>query len=383
MHPKGKDTSQMLTKRSTLWTDVVGSMKMRASGPVWIVKPQQMQLWSFELLSRDVGGPWELFFSVKIGEDWIPMSSPSILGSKDASHDQCVEVVVLEGAEERVLVIDTTKHIFQKEPFVNSIGVFSVEMREDLEHYIKKGVTKMAINCILTVARDYTLKLKKESEALSKSKKKKATTFVNRRNQTTTTSSSEKAFTATNVDLSSRPDNEEQGYTQNTKAGSYSHETAQNITPLAAIPGIDTTAPNKQRKKPIVEIIALDDEYVDEVEDEEKFEEEDGDLKQRAKRKNKREATSYEKTKHTKKSKVERMHAEANVIPEREKTARDIKPGQEIDLDAAANDKKIFEDLFGKMYIFGMDFAPRIHVDKLIRGKSTQVINSMNKHFLF
>jgi hypothetical protein len=54
------------------------------------------------------------------------------------------------------------------------------------------------------------------------------------------------------------------------------------------------------------------------------------------------------KTKGTKKPKFERKHADANIIPEKEKMATDIKPGQEIDLDATTNEKIIFEKFLVK-----------------------------------
>jgi hypothetical protein len=69
-------------------------MKARASDLVWLVKPHQMLKWSFELQRRDVGRHLDLSFTVKVGEDWIPMLSPHILGAKDANRDQCIEVVV-------------------------------------------------------------------------------------------------------------------------------------------------------------------------------------------------------------------------------------------------------------------------------------------------
>lgn len=51
---------------------------------------------------------------------------------------------------------------------MNSIIKFLEELKEDLDRYFKKGFAKMAINCILIMKNDYTLKLKKKKDALIK-----------------------------------------------------------------------------------------------------------------------------------------------------------------------------------------------------------------------
>lgn len=97
---------------------------------------------------------------------------------------------------------------------------------------------------------------------------------------------------------------------------------------------------------------------------------EENDLAMRTKRKNEEGHSSGKKRK-SKKSKKEPKEEE--LIPKSEKVAREVKPGESVDLTEAARDHKLFTKVFGPMYVLGMGFVARIPLGQLKRGQPHQV----------
>lgn len=85
------------------------------------------------------------------------MLSPKFLGIRDVMYDQYIEIIIQEGLEDKVLIVDITKYIFENEHFVNSIKKLLEDLKDDLVHYIKKKLQKWKL-FVFFVAKNYNMK---------------------------------------------------------------------------------------------------------------------------------------------------------------------------------------------------------------------------------
>lgn len=168
-------------KKRAMWTDMLGIMSARDSGPVWVVKPSQMREWSFELRRHDMSTPYDLYLTSKAKEDWIQMPGTIVKGAEQEPKSNILELKISEGVEERTLLVDTSRHIFKKEPFAKSIEALGDDERFALIGPLTRGVSKRAILSILGVAEDITENEDREREELNASKKKKATDIMKKK----------------------------------------------------------------------------------------------------------------------------------------------------------------------------------------------------------
>lgn len=88
---------------------------------------------------------------------------------------------IAKGVEVMTLVVDTSKHMFKKEPFAKSIEAFGEAENDALLGPLSKGVSRRAILSNLGVAKDIIVNEDKEREVLTASKKKKATYIMKKK----------------------------------------------------------------------------------------------------------------------------------------------------------------------------------------------------------
>lgn len=103
---------------------------------------------------------------------WIPNPRNPITNAHVGARNR-LDVLVLEGVEERVLSIDCKKHIFHLEPFNGSIASLPAREKEEIERVMPSGISKKVINFVLETLEDINRREAVELEALKKHKRKK------------------------------------------------------------------------------------------------------------------------------------------------------------------------------------------------------------------
>jgi hypothetical protein len=97
-----------------LWTDLVGSLQQGAKGPQWIIRDSHLQKWSLNINKKNKSSGYDLIFTYKVNNSWIPNPGNPITIAHVGARDR-LEVSVMEGVEERILSIDCKKHPFKGE----------------------------------------------------------------------------------------------------------------------------------------------------------------------------------------------------------------------------------------------------------------------------
>lgn len=123
---------------------------------------------------KDTSNPYNLYLTKKVKDEWIQMPHAIIKGASHEPKLSIIELKVLEGVEERTLVVDTNMHVFMKEPFAKSMEAINVDKRVLLMGYLNKGVSKRVIVCILRVTDDLIENENMEREVVNAKKKKQA-----------------------------------------------------------------------------------------------------------------------------------------------------------------------------------------------------------------
>lgn len=370
----------MAQKKRAMWTDMVGVLTTRESGPTWLVKATHLREWSIELHRKDISNPYDLFITEKVNEDWIQMPHAIIKGASQETKSSIIELKVLEGVETRTLVLDTNKHVFNKEPFEKSIQGLNEDDRISLMAFLRNGISKRAIVCILGVAEDLTETENREREKVNASKKKQAVDIMSKK-------SSGEGSSRPSSREAPRPSQSRRSQGERSSGGP--PVVAHNVLPLQSFPAMSqqTSGSNprrvrsqdRQREDENSEQrtgnTSMDvDTLAHEEEQEQMSEDEDLDIARPVKRKTQDEGTSRGRKRAPKKSKKEPKDEE--LIPRSEKVATTVKPGETLDLTEAAKDKEVFVRAYGPIYVLGLDFIVRIPLQQLRRGQSHQVTNT-------
>ena len=107
----------------------------------------------------------------RVEKSWIPNPGNPITVAAIGDRDK-LNILVLEGLEERVLSIDCKRHIYHREPFTQSISTLPQADKEEMERVMTSGVLKKAINFILEALSDINERDVAEREASRRNMKK-------------------------------------------------------------------------------------------------------------------------------------------------------------------------------------------------------------------
>ena len=154
-----------------LWTDLVGALQQGPKGPKWIIKDTHLEKWSIQIYKRYKEAGYMLIFLYKVGNTWIPNPANPITSAHVGAKER-LDVTVTEGVEQRVLSIDCKKHVFDLEPFTNSLATLPSTDKEEIGRIMKSGISRKAINFVLETLEDLNGREAAKYEALRKQKNK-------------------------------------------------------------------------------------------------------------------------------------------------------------------------------------------------------------------
>ena len=309
-----------------MWTDLVGTLAQGSTCPYWVVKDSQLKHWSLQIHQKDRRSPYQLIFVYRIEKSWIPNPGNPISIAAVGSRDR-LDVSVLEGLEERVLSIDSKKHTFHLEPFIESISSLPSKDKEDIERVIGSGASKKAINFILETIGDMNAKMDAEQEAASKKKKKHAETVLQSR---------------THDGGSSKPRKPTKGPPK---------------------PGEGDARGTQEAVKKTTDIVAS-------------TQTEDKTPPAKKQTATKGAASPHKKTKQTK---AKARDDETPLVLTATEKGRVITHGEEPSLEEAAQDRKKFIQLFGHLYPFGVEAVFHVNIKKMTGAKAYQVTRPLDE----
>lgn len=93
-----------------------------------------------------------MYITKRVKDEWNQTPHENIKGILQEPKSSIIKFKVLEGVDERIMVVDTNKHVFKKEPFAKYIEAINEDKRVSHMGYMNRGYSKKAIVCILGVA---------------------------------------------------------------------------------------------------------------------------------------------------------------------------------------------------------------------------------------
>ena len=259
-------------------------------------------------------------------KSWIPnLGNPITVAA--VGDRQKLNVSVLEGHEERLLSIDCKRHIFHREPFLQSISTLPPADNEEMERVITSGVSKKAINFILEALSDINEREATEKEASRKQKKKQAEGLFKPRTEDGGAKKTHKKHKLAKEDVGG------------------ASEAAKNSLVINPTP-IQRHNPEKTAgaRKPAAA---------------------------------KRTLSSERKTKQ-KKMKADDATDDTPLVLTAPEKGKVISHGEEPSLEEAAADRKKFVQLFGHLYPFGVEKVFQVNIKKTKSAKSYQVTRPLD-----
>ena len=317
-----------------LWTDLVGSLQQGAKGPQWIIRDSHLQKWSLNINKKNKSSGYDLIFTYKVNNSWIPNPGNPITIAHVGARDR-LEVSVMEGVEERMLSIDCKKHAFLLVPFYDSIVSLPSKEKEEIEKVMSSGISKRAINFVLETLEDLNSREAATREESRQQKKKQAEGIL--KSKTDEGGSS----------IGLKP--KAKGKKPEELTASLETERRK---PHEVVPHVDTETQNTERDA--------------------------GDAGSGRKKKAKRALSPEKKTKQKKMKPDVVMHEDTPLVLTQAEKGRVISQGQQPSLEEAALDRKKFLQLFGHIYPFGAESIFRVPIKQMKGAKAYQVTRPLD-----